>query len=158
MSTYEGSLLGRGLKFAITVSRFNSLVTQRLLEGAQDCLLRHGVSPADIDVAWTPGSFEAPLVAKKLVTGGKYDGVICLGAVIRGDTPHFDFIAAEVTKGIAAVGLETGVPVVHGVITAETLEQALDRAGAKEGNKGFAAAQSALEMVNLLRAIGKKGG
>lgn len=152
---YEGSLLGKGLKFGIVVSRFNEFITGRLLEGAQDALARHGVSEQDIDIVRTPGSFEIPLVAKKLAQIGKYHAVICLGAVIRGGTPHFDYIAAEVTKGIAQVALESGVPVIYGVITADTLEQAIERAGTKLGNKGFEAAVSAIEMANVVKALPK---
>ena len=151
---FEGMLLGKGLKLGVVVSRFNEFIAKKLLEGAQDALLRHGVSEEDIDIAWVPGSFEIPLVAKKLAQAKKYDAVICLGAVIRGGTPHFEYIAAEVTKGIAQVGLETGLPVIYGVITADTLEQAIERAGTKAGNKGFEAAVSAIEMANLLRGIG----
>ncbi|HLE02218.1 MAG TPA: 6,7-dimethyl-8-ribityllumazine synthase [Dehalococcoidia bacterium] len=157
MKTYEGSFLGQGLRFALIVSRFNHFLTHRLLEGAQDCLLRHGVAEENIDIIWTPGTFEEPLVAKRLAQGGKYNAIICLGAIIRGDTPHFDYIAGEVTKGIAHVGMATGVPVLHGVITADNLEQAIARAGTKEGNKGFSAAQAALEMANLLKGLGAKG-
>lgn len=150
---YKGMLLGDGLKFGLVVSRFNEFISGRLLEGAKDALLRHGVKEDDIEVAWTPGSFEAPMIAKKLVDSGKYNAVICLGAVIRGGTPHFEYIAAEVTKGIASVSLNSGVPVVHGVITADTLEQAIERAGTKQGNKGFDAALSAIEMANLIRNL-----
>ncbi len=150
---FEGTLLGEGLKFGLVISRFNEFITKRLLEGAQDALLRHGVSQENIDIAWVPGSFEMPLIAKKLAETKKYDAVICLGAVIRGGTPHFEYIAAEVTKGIAQVGLETGLPVIYGVITADTLEQAIERAGTKEGNKGFEAAVNAIEMANLMRNI-----
>jgi len=150
---FEGSLLGKGLRFGLVVSRFNEFITKKLLEGAQDALRRHGVNEADIDIAWVPGSFEIPLVAKKLAQSKKYDAVICLGAVVRGGTPHFEYIAAEVTKGIAKVGLETGLPVIYGVITADTLEQAIERAGTKMGNKGFQAAESAIEMANLLKGI-----
>lgn len=150
---YQGALLGEGLKFGIVVSRFNEFISGRLLEGAKDALVRHGVAAAGIEVAWTPGSFEIPLVAKKMAQSGRYDAVICLGAIIRGATPHFDYIAAEVSKGIANVGLETGVPVIFGVITAENLEQAIERAGAKAGNKGFSAGESAIEMANLLKAM-----
>ena len=132
---------------------FNEFISGRLLEGAKDALLRHGVKEADIEVAWTPGSFEAPLIAKKLAKSGKYQAVICLGAVIRGGTPHFEYVAAEVTKGIASVSLESGVPVIHGVITADNLEQAIERAGTKQGNKGFDAALSAIEMANLIRNL-----
>ena len=151
---FEGKLLGKGLKFVLVVSRFNEFITQKLLEGAQDALLRHGVNEEDIEVAWVPGSFEIPLVAKKLAQTKKYDAVICLGAVIRGGTPHFEYIAAEVTKGIAKVSLDTELPVVYGIITAENLEQAIERAGTKVGNKGFDAAMEAIEMANLLRSIG----
>jgi len=151
--TFEGRLLGEGLKFAIVVARFNEFITSKLLTGAQDALARHGVSMADVDIAWVPGSFEIPLAAKRLATTGRYDGVICLGAVIRGATPHFDYVAAEVSKGIASTGLETGVPVLFGVLTTDTIEQAIERAGTKVGNKGFDAAQAAIEMANLLRTI-----
>jgi len=149
----EGMLVGKGLKFGLVVSRFNEFITQKLLDGAQDALLRHGVAQADIDVAWVPGSFEIPLAAKKLAQTKRYDAVICLGAVIRGGTPHFDYISAEVTKGIAMVGLEVGLPVIYGVITADSLEQAIGRAGTKEGNQGFKAAVSAIEMANLVKGI-----
>ena len=151
---YQGSLLGEGLRFMLVVSRFNEFFSSKLLEGAQDALLRHGVKEEDIDVAWTPGSFEIPLIAKKMAQIGRYDAVICLGAVIRGGTPHFDYIAAEVSKGVAKVGLDTGVPVIFGVITADTLEQAIERAGTKEGNMGFKAAMNGIEMANLVKAIG----
>ena len=150
---YEGMLLGEGLKFVLVVSRFNEFISSRLLDGAQDALLRHGVKEGDIDVAWTPGSFEIPLIAKKMAQSGKYDAVICLGAVIRGGTPHFDYIAAEVSKGIANVGLETGVPIIFGVITADALEQAIERAGTKEGNLGFKAAMHGIEMANLIKSL-----
>jgi len=150
---YEGTLLGEGLRFGVVISRFNEFITARLLEGAEDALLRHGVKESDIEVAWTPGSFEIPLVAKKMAQSGEYAAVICLGAVIRGGTPHFDYIANEVSKGIAAVGLETGMPVIYGVVTADTLEQAIERAGTKMGNAGFQAAMSAIEMANLIQAV-----
>ena len=150
---FEGMLLGKGLRFGLVISRFNEFITKKLLEGAQDALLRHGVSEADIATAWVPGSFEIPLAAKKLAQSKKYDAVICLGAVVRGGTPHFEYIAIEVTKGIAAVGLETGLPVIYGVITADTLEQAIERAGTKMGNAGFEAAEKAIEMANLLKSI-----
>jgi len=153
--TYQGMLLGQGLKFGLVVSRFNEFITARLLEGAQDALVRHGVNEDDIDVAWTPGSFEMPPVAKKMAQMGKYAAIICLGTVIRGGTPHFEYIAAEVSKGIATVSLDTGVPVIYGVITADNLEQAIERAGTKAGNRGFAAAESAIEMANLLRSLGE---
>lgn len=149
--TYEGQLLGEGLKFGLVVSRFNEFISKKLLEGAMDALLRHGVLPEDIDTAWVPGSFEIPMVAKKLAQGGHYNAIVCLGAIIRGGTPHFDYIAAEVTKGIAMVSLDTGVPVSFGVITTDNLEQAIERAGTKQGNKGFEAAVSAIEMADLVR-------
>lgn len=148
---YQGLLIGKGLKFAVVISRFNELITSRLLEGAKDALLRHGVEEEDIDVAWTPGCFEIPLIAKKMAQSGKYHAVICLGAVIRGGTPHFDYVAAEVNRGIGRVSLDSGLPVAQGIITADTLEQAIQRAGAKEGNKGFNAALSAIEMGNLVQ-------
>ncbi len=151
--SYEGMLTGKGLRFAVVISRFNELITARLLEGARDALTRHGVDEKDIDTAWTPGCFEIPLVAQKLAQKGEYDAVICLGAVIRGGTPHFDYIASEVNRGIGKVSLETGLPIAQGIITADTLEQAIQRAGAKEGNRGFAAAVSAIEMANLVKAI-----
>jgi len=151
---FEGGRLGKGLKFGLVVSRFNEFITKKLLEGAQDALLRHGVNQEDIEIAWVPGSFEIPLVAKKLAQTKRYDAVICLGAVVRGGTPHFEYIAAEVSKGIAKVSLDTGLPVIYGVIAADTLEQAIERAGTKMGNKGFDAAVTALEMANLLKGIG----
>jgi len=151
--SYEGTLLGEGLRFGIVLARFNEFITTRLLEGAQDALVRHGVKEDDIEVARTPGAFEIPLIAKMMAESGKYAAIICLGAVIRGGTPHFEYIAAEVTKGIAQVGLQTGMPVIYGVITADTLEQAIERAGTKMGNAGFDAAVSAIEMANLTRSI-----
>jgi len=150
---FEGMLLGKGLKFGLVISRFNEFITKKLLEGTQDALLRHGVNQDDIEIAWVPGSFEIPLIAKKLAQTNRFDAVICLGAVIRGATPHFEYIAAEVTKGIAKVGLDTGLPVIYGVITASTLEQAIERAGTKEGNEGFRAAVKAIEMANLIKGI-----
>jgi len=150
---YVGKLLGEGLKFGVVVSRFNDFITSKLLEGAQDTLSRHGVRDEDIDIAWTPGSFEIPLIAKKMAESGRYDAVVCLGAVIRGGTPHFDYIAGEVSKGIARVGLDTGLPVILGVVTADTLEQAIERAGTKAGNYGSQAALHAIEMANLGKAI-----
>ena len=151
---FEGMLLGKGLKFGLVVSRFNEFFTRKLLEGAQDALLRHGVSREDVEVAWVPGAFEIPLIAKKLAQTKRYDAVICLGAVVRGETPHFEYIAGQLTKDISRVGLDTGLPVIYGVITADTLEQAIERAGTKQGNKGFEAAVSAIEMANLLTSIG----
>jgi len=153
MKVYEGKLLAHGLKFAIVVSRFNDFICNRLLGGAMDALTRSGAESDDIEVFKVPGAFEIPLVAKKLAMSGKYDAVICLGAVIRGSTPHFDYVANEVSKGIAAVSLETTVPVAFGVLTTDTLEQAIERAGSKAGNKGWDAAMAAIEMANLLKQI-----
>ncbi|MDO8472756.1 MAG: 6,7-dimethyl-8-ribityllumazine synthase [Dehalococcoidia bacterium] len=150
---YEGSLLASGLKFGIVVSRFNEFITGRLLDGAKDALSRHGAKPDDVEIAWAPGAFEIPLVAKKMAESGRYEAVICLGAVIRGATPHFEYVAAEVSKGIARVSLDSGVPVAYGVITADNLEQAIERAGTKEGNKGFSAASTAIEMANLIKNL-----
>lgn len=150
---YEGTLLGEGLKFAIAISRFNEFITTRLLQGAQDALLRHGVNIEDIDTAWTPGCLEIPLIAKKLAQTNRYNAILCLGAVIRGGTPHFEYVAAEVSRGISRVSLETGLPVIYGVITADNLEQAIERAGTKEGNMGFKAAMSAIEMANLVKTM-----
>jgi len=152
---YEGKLLAEGLKVGIVVSRFNEFITKKLLEGAIDTLVRHGARTEDIESSWVPGTFEIPLVAQKMASSGKYDAVICLGAVIRGATPHFDYIAAEVTKGIAHTGMSTGVPTIFGVITTDTIEQAIERAGTKVGNKGSDAAQAAIEMANLLKEIDK---
>jgi 6,7-dimethyl-8-ribityllumazine synthase len=151
-----GNLNGSGLKFGIVVSRFNSLLTTKLLEGAIDCLKRHQADEKMISVAWVPGSFEIPYAASKMVQSKKYDAVICLGAVIKGDTPHFDYIANETSKGIARLALDSGQPVIYGIITADTLEQAIERAGTKAGNKGWDAAQTAIEMANLYREMGKK--
>jgi 6,7-dimethyl-8-ribityllumazine synthase len=151
---YEGALLGEGLRFMLVVSRFNEFISARLVEGAEDALLRHGVKEEDIEVAWTPGAFEIPLIAKRMAQSGKYNAIICLGAVIRGGTPHFEYIAAEVSKGIAKVGLDTGIPAIFGIITADTLEQAIERAGTKDGNMGFRAAMHGIEMANLIKATG----
>lgn len=151
--TYEGKLLAEGIKFGIVVSRFNEFITKKLLEGALDALARHGAKTDDVAIAWVPGTFEVPVIAQKMASSKKYDAVICLGAVIRGATPHFDYIAAEVTKGVAQVGMQTGVPTIYGVITADTIEQAIERAGTKVGNKGFDAAEAAIEMANLVREI-----
>lgn len=151
--TFEGNLIGKGKKFAIAVSRFNEFISKRLLEGAIDALIRHGVEEENIAVVWTPGSFEIPPVAQKLAASKKYNGVICLGAIIRGDTPHFEYIASEAAKGIAKAGMKTGIPVIFGIITADTLEQAIERAGTKSGNKGAVAAASAIEMANLFEKI-----
>jgi 6,7-dimethyl-8-ribityllumazine synthase len=153
----EGILTGRGRKFAIALSRTNEFVTRRLLDGAMDTLLRHEVSEADVTVVYCPGSFELPAVANRLAAAGGHDAVICLGTVIRGDTPHHQYVAAEVAKGVAAVALAAGIPVLFGVLTTDTLEQAVERAGAKGGNKGRDAALAALEMVDLFARLGKKG-
>ncbi len=152
MKIYEGELLAENLKVAIIVSRFNSFITERLLEGALDCLNRHGAKDENINIFKVPGAFEIPLLAKKLANK-EYDGIICLGAVIRGATPHFDYVANEVAKGIAQVSIETGKPVIFGVLTTDTIEQAIERAGTKSGNKGFEAALSFIEMANLLKKI-----
>lgn len=150
---YEGTLIGKGLKFGVIVSRFNEVITSRLLNGAQDSFLRHGVDEKDIDVVWTPGCLEISLAAKKIAQSGMYDAIVCLGCVIRGGTPHFEYVSSEVNRGISRVSLDTGVPVIQGIITADTLEQAIERAGAKEGNRGFAAASSAIEMANLMKTL-----
>jgi 6,7-dimethyl-8-ribityllumazine synthase len=149
----EGNLDAKGLKFGILVSRFNSFICERLLEGSLDALLRHGASDGDIDVARVPGAFEIPLAAAKMADTGKYDAIICLGAVIRGATPHFDYVAAEVSKGIAHVSLDSGVPIAFGVLTTDSIEQAIERAGTKSGNKGFDAAMTAIETVNLFKGM-----
>jgi 6,7-dimethyl-8-ribityllumazine synthase len=153
MKTIEGKLDATGLKFGIVIARFNEFISGKLLAGCLDGLKRHGVADDGISVVWSPGSFEIPLLAKKMAEGHQYDAVICLGAVIRGATPHFDYVAAEVSKGVAHVGLETGVPVIFGVLTTDNLEQAIERAGTKGGNKGFDAALAAIEMANLLRQL-----
>ncbi len=152
--TFEGNLVGSGLKFGVVISRFNEFIGGKLLEGAKDALARHGVNAEEVDVAWTPGAFEIPLVALKMAQSRKYNAIIALGAVIRGGTPHFEYVASEFSKGIANIMLQTGVPVANGVITADTLEQAIERAGTKMGNKGFDAAVSSIEMANLLKAMG----
>ena len=153
MKIIEGNLTAKNKKFGIVISRFNELISTQLLSGAQDCLLRHECKNDNITVARVPGSFEIPLIAKKMAQTSNYDAIICLGAVIRGSTPHFDYIASGVSKGVANVGLETGVPVIFGIITSDTIEQALERAGIKAGNKGWDAALSAIEMVNLLTKL-----
>lgn len=150
---FEGQLVADGLRVGIVASRFNEFITNKLLEGAIDALKRHGVAEDAIAVAWVPGSFEIPMVAKKMAESGAYDAVICVGAVIRGSTPHFDYVAAEVSKGVAQIGLQTGVPTIFGVITTENIEQAIERAGTKSGNKGFEAAEAAIEMANLLKVL-----
>lgn len=149
----EGALIAKGKKFGIVASRFNDFITKKLLEACVDTLTRHGAKETEIEVAWVPGSFEIPLVAKKMATSKRYDAVICLGTVIRGETPHFDYIAAEAAKGVARVALDSSVPTIFGIITADNIEQAINRAGTKEGNKGKDAALVAIEMVNLLSAI-----
>jgi 6,7-dimethyl-8-ribityllumazine synthase len=149
----EGQLIAKGKKFAIVASRFNDFITKKLLEGALDAINRHGGDEKSVEVVWVPGAFEIPLIANKLAKSNKFDAVICLGTVIRGSTPHFDYIAAEVAKGIAQVGLSTGTPVSFGIITADSLEQAIERAGTKQGNKGTDAALSAIEMVNIIAQL-----
>jgi 6,7-dimethyl-8-ribityllumazine synthase len=149
----EGALVAKGNKFGVVVSRFNDFITKKLLESCLDTLTRHGAKDSEIEVAWVPGAFEMPIIAKKMASSKKYDAIICLGTVIRGETPHFDFVASEVAKGVAKVGLDANVPAIFGVITADNMEQAINRAGAKSGNKGKDAALSAIEMVNLLNAI-----
>ena len=149
VKSFEGDLIGKNKTFGIVVSRFNSFITKKLLEGAQDCLIRHGIKEDDIDVFWVPGACELPITAMRLAKNAKHNGIVCLGAVIRGETPHFDYVSSEAAKGISEVGLTTGIPTIYGVITTDTLEQAIDRAGARGGNKGAEAALTALEMVNL---------
>ena len=149
MKIIEGNLIGSGKKFAIVASRFNEFIVNKLISGAQDALVRHGVDDNDISLAWVPGAFEIPLTAQKLAKTGKYDAAICLGAVIRGSTSHYDYVCAEVSKGVATVGLATGTPVIFGILTTDNIEQAVERAGTKAGNKGYDAAVSAIEMANL---------
>lgn len=151
MKVYEGKLTTKDSRYGILVGRFNEFIGGKLLNGAIDALKRHGATEENIEIAWVPGSFEMPLAAKKMASSGKYDAIICLGAVIRGATPHFDYISAEVSKGIASVSLDTGIPVIFGVLTTDNIEQAIERAGTKAGNKGFSAAVSAIEMVNLFK-------
>ena len=153
MKVYEGKLVSQDLKIGIVAARFNEFIVSKLIGGCEDTLLRHGVRPEDISLVWVPGAFEIPLVAAKLAKSGKYDAVIALGAVIRGSTSHYDYVCAEVSKGIAAVSLESGVPVMFGVLTTDTIEQAIERAGTKAGNKGADCAQGAIEMVDLIRAL-----
>ncbi|QUH19457.1 6,7-dimethyl-8-ribityllumazine synthase [Alkaliphilus sp. B6464] len=153
MNIFEGKLISQGLKFGIIVGRFNEFIGGKLLSGALDALKRHGVEEADIDITWVPGAFEIPLVAKKMAKSERYDGIICLGAVIRGATPHFDYVSSEVTKGVASVSLDTEIPIIFGVLTTDTIEQAIERAGTKSGNKGYDAAVTAIEMTNLLKEI-----
>ncbi len=149
----EGQIGAKGKKFGIVAARFNAFITERLLEGALDCLFRHGAQDNDITVARTPGAFEIPMVAKRMAESGKYDAVICLGAVIRGSTPHFDYVAAETSKGIAAAGMQSNTPIIFGVLTTDTIEQAIERAGTKQGNKGWDAAMAAMEMADLLTKV-----
>lgn len=151
MKIYEGNLISQDKKYGIIVGRFNEFIGGKLLSGAIDGLKRHGVEEDNIEVAWVPGAFEMPLIAKKMAKSGKYDAVLCLGAVIRGSTPHFDYVSSEVTKGVAHVSLETEIPVIFGVLTTDSIEQAIERAGTKAGNKGFEAALTAVEMVNLIQ-------
>jgi len=153
MKIVEGKLDAKGLRFGIVVGRFNSFISDRLVEGALDALMRHGAERENLQIVRVPGAFEIPMTAQKMVAAGKCDAIICLGAVIRGSTPHFDYVSAEVSKGIAAVSLEAGIPVAFGVLTTDTLEQAIERAGSKAGNKGFDAAVTAIEMVNLFKAL-----
>ncbi len=150
---FEGSLLGQGLKVGIVISRFNDFISKSLLDGAIDAFKRHGVSEEDLDIAWVPGAFEIPYIAKKMAETKNYDAIVALGAVIRGSTPHFDYVAAETAKGVASISLQTGVTVVFGVLTTDTIEQAIERAGTKAGNKGWDAAVTAIEMANLARAF-----
>ena len=150
---HEGKLNAQGKRFALVVSRFNDLITTRLLDGALDCLQRHGAVDEDIEVAWVPGAFELPVVAQKMAQTGRFDVVTCLGCIVRSDTPHFDYVAGESSKGIARVGLDTGVPITFGVITADTVDQAVQRAGVKSGNRGWDAGMNAVEMASLMAAI-----
>lgn len=150
---FEGRLDASGASIGIVVSRFNNFFTEKLLEGAIDCLIRHGGSAENISVAWVPGAFEVPYAAQKMASSGDYNAVICLGAVVRGDTPHFNYIANESAKGIAKLGMDSGIPVIYGLVTADTLEQAVERSGTKAGNKGWDAAEAAIEMINLYKAL-----
>jgi 6,7-dimethyl-8-ribityllumazine synthase len=151
---YEGKLIAKGFKFGVVVGRFNEFITNKLLGGALDALNRHGADEGNIETAWVPGAFEIPLIAQSMAKSGKYDAVICLGTVIRGGTPHFDYVCAEVSKGIAKVSMDSGIPTIFGIITTDTIEQAIERAGTKAGNKGWDAAVTAIEMVNLLKTMG----
>lgn len=153
MKTLEGNVVANNVKVAIVAARFNEFIVSKLIGGAEDALLRHGVNGDDITLAWVPGAFEIPVIAKKMAESGKYDAVLCLGAVIRGDTSHYDYVCAEVSKGIAQVELSTGVPTLFGVVTTDNIEQAIQRAGTKSGNKGYDVACSAIEMVNLIKAL-----
>ena len=151
MNVFEGNLISKGIKVGIVAARFNEFIVSKLLSGCEDGLLRHGVQPQDISVAWVPGAFEIPLIASKMAKSGKYDAVIALGAVIRGATPHFDYVCAEAAKGVAQASMGSGVPVAFGILTTENIQQAVERAGTKSGNKGYDAAMSAIEMANLFR-------
>ena len=153
MNVIEGKLIGNGLKVGIVASRFNEFIVTKLIGGAQDGLIRHGVDDKDIDLVWVPGAFEIPLAAKRMAESGKYDAVICLGAVIRGATSHYDYVCAEVSKGVATAGLATNVPTIFGILTTDNIEQAIERAGTKSGNKGYDCACSAIEMVNMFKAM-----
>ncbi len=153
IKTYEGNLVAEGLKFGIIVARFNEFITSKLLGGTLDALKRHGAAGENVEIAWVPGAYEIPLVAQKMAMSKKYDAVICLGTVIRGSTSHYDYVCAEVSKGVAQVGLHSGVPTIFGVLTTDTIEQAIERAGTKAGNKGFDAAVSAIEMANLIKGL-----
>lgn len=155
MNTFEGKVVSSGIKVGIVASRFNEFITSKLVAGAMDGLIRHDVNEDDVDVAWVPGAFEVPLIAKKMAESGKYDAVICVGAVIRGSTSHYDYVCSEVSKGIASVSLSSGIPVMFGILTTDTIEQAIERAGTKAGNKGYDCALGAIEMVNLIREIEK---
>ena len=154
MRTLEGNVIGKELKIGIVAARFNEFIVSKLIGGAEDALVRHGVNTDDIDLAWVPGAFEIPVVAQKMAQSGKYDAVLCLGAVIKGSTSHYDYVCAEVSKGVAQVGLNNGVPTIFGVLTTDNIEQAIERAGTKAGNKGYDVACSAIEMVNLMKNIG----
>ena len=153
MKKIEGNLISKGIKVGMVAARFNDFITSRLVGGAVDSYVRHGGNEDDIEIAWVPGAFEIPMIAKKMIESGKYDAIVCLGAVIRGATPHFDMVANEATKGIATVGLQSGIPVIFGVLTTDSIEQAIDRAGTKSGNKGADAMTTAVEMVNLIKNI-----
>ena len=153
MNKFEGKLVSNGVKIGIVAARFNEFITGKLLSGAIDGLIRHNVKEEEVDVAWVPGAFEIPLIASKMAKSGRYDAVICLGAVIRGSTTHYDYVCNEVSKGVAHISLDTGIPVIFGVLTTENIEQAIERAGTKAGNKGYDCALSAIEMINLIKAI-----
>ena len=155
MKTFEGKMVAKGIRVGIVVARFNEFITSKLLGGAMDALVRHDINEDDVDVAWVPGAVEIPLIAKKMAKSGKYDAVIALGAVIRGSTSHYDYVCNEVSKGVAAASLDSGVPVMFGVVTTENIEQAIERAGTKAGNKGYDCALGAIEMVNLIREMGE---